>query len=110
MRFEDAVGPVAGVRPQSAPQSVANLAARLLTKWQRRARDRSQLAALDDRMIAAIGISPAEAGLNYCHMLALARFAVLGAVFLSGAGIAANADPLRPANPGAVGANAAVSS
>jgi hypothetical protein len=44
--------------------------------------------------------------------LTLGKFAVLGAVFLSGAAIAANADPLRPANPGAVGtvANAAASS
>jgi len=90
---------------------VADIATRLLTKWQRRARDRSQLAALDDRILADIGISRDEAELNHCQMLTLGKFAVLGAVFLSGAAIAANADPLRPANPGAVGtvANAAVS-
>ncbi|HUC69665.1 MAG TPA: DUF1127 domain-containing protein [Stellaceae bacterium] len=30
-------------------------------EWRRRARDRAQLAALDDRMLADIGISRAEA-------------------------------------------------
>jgi hypothetical protein len=55
----------------------------------------------------------AEAELNYCQVLTVGRFGLLGAVLLSGVAIAANADPLRPANHlGAVGAlaNAAVSS
>jgi uncharacterized protein YjiS (DUF1127 family) len=33
----------------------------MLRQWRRRARDRADLAALDDRMIADIGISRAEA-------------------------------------------------
>jgi hypothetical protein len=55
----------------------------------------------------------AEAELSYWQILTLGRFGVLGAMFLSGVAIAANAGPLPPANPrGAVGivANAAVSS
>ena len=64
IRFEDAGGPIAGVRRHSARHPAGNAAARVLAtfrEWRRRARDRAQLAALDDRMLADIGISRAEA-------------------------------------------------
>lgn len=64
IRFEDAGGCVSAVRRRSAPHSASHGAARMLAKfheWRRRSSDRAQLAALDDRMLADIGISRAEA-------------------------------------------------
>ena len=64
IRFEDAGGSIVEIRRHSARHPASNAAARVLAKfheWRRRARDRAQLAALDDRMLADIGISRAEA-------------------------------------------------
>lgn len=63
IRFEEARIPLARLR-RPARVSAGKAAARLfaqLRQWRRRARDRAQLAALDDRMLADIGISRAEA-------------------------------------------------
>ena len=62
IRFEDVDGRIAGARRSA--HSAGNAAGRLfgaLREWRRRAKDRAQLAALDDRMLADIGISRAEA-------------------------------------------------
>jgi uncharacterized protein YjiS (DUF1127 family) len=64
IRFEDAGGSVADARRHSALHSASHGVARVRAKfheWRRRASDRAQLAALDDRMLADIGISRAEA-------------------------------------------------
>ncbi len=64
VRVEDACGSVAAARPHTTLHSASNAAARMLAKlheWRGRATDRAQLAALDDRMLADIGISRAEA-------------------------------------------------
>jgi uncharacterized protein YjiS (DUF1127 family) len=64
IRFEDAGEPVAAVQRHCAPHSASHGVARVLAKfreWRRRAKDRAELAALDDRMLADIGISRAEA-------------------------------------------------
>lgn len=65
IRFEDA-GRAPGLRRGLHPtlHRANNPVARLITgfhKWRQRARDRARLAALDDRMLADIGISRAEA-------------------------------------------------
>jgi uncharacterized protein YjiS (DUF1127 family) len=52
------------VGPRSVRQRASAAAGRMLTRvrqWRRRARDRALLAALDDRMLADIGISRTEA-------------------------------------------------
>ena len=62
IRFEDVGGRIAGARRPA--YSVGNAAARVfgaLREWRRRSKDRAQLTALDDRMLADIGISRAEA-------------------------------------------------
>lgn len=64
IRFEDARAHSAGPRRASARHPVTNILAQALTslgQWRRRTRDRTQLARLDDRMLADIGISRAEA-------------------------------------------------
>ena len=64
IRFEDASRAATEVRRHSVSGWVSNAAARLSTTlraWRRRAKDRAQLTALDDRMLADIGISRAEA-------------------------------------------------
>ena len=48
-------------RPRACARRRARSAARDCGEWRRRARDRAELAALDDRMLADIGISRAEA-------------------------------------------------
>jgi uncharacterized protein YjiS (DUF1127 family) len=64
IRFEDA-GAHAGKPPRaSTRQPATRIATRMLARlgqWRRRSRDRAQLARLDDRMLADIGISRAEA-------------------------------------------------
>ncbi len=64
IRFEDAGHSVSEVPRHSAVHWVGDAVARLVTTlraWRRRTRDRAELAALDDRMLADIGISRAEA-------------------------------------------------
>ena len=64
IRFEDAGGSATKVPRHSALHLVSRVFACLSTTlqaWRRRARDRAQLAALDDRMLADIGLSRAEA-------------------------------------------------
>jgi uncharacterized protein YjiS (DUF1127 family) len=65
IRFEGAGrSPFAGRRNHPVLHRAKNPVARLVTgfhDWRRRARDRARLAALDDRMLADIGISRAEA-------------------------------------------------
>jgi uncharacterized protein YjiS (DUF1127 family) len=64
IRVEDAGRSVAAIPRHPASGWVSNAVARLSTTlraWRRRAKDRAQLAALDDRMLADIGISRAEA-------------------------------------------------
>jgi uncharacterized protein YjiS (DUF1127 family) len=63
-QFEGAHGHFAGVRPHSAVQRASAVAGWVLSslrEWRRRARDRTSLAALDDRMLADIGITRADA-------------------------------------------------
>ena len=48
-------------RARSAPPSVAQRVFWTLREWRRRARDRSQLAQLDDRMLRDIGLTRADA-------------------------------------------------
>ena len=59
------IGRCATVIPRHpGSHKVGHAAARLLATilaWRRRARDRAELAALDDRMLADIGLSRAEA-------------------------------------------------
>jgi uncharacterized protein YjiS (DUF1127 family) len=62
IRFEDVGGRIA--RARRSTHSAGNAARRLfgaLREWRRRARDRAQLAALDDRMLKDIGVSRADA-------------------------------------------------
>jgi uncharacterized protein YjiS (DUF1127 family) len=64
IRFEDAGHSVAEVPRHSALHWVSHAVARLSTTlraWRRRAKHRAELAALDDRMLADIGLSRAEA-------------------------------------------------
>ncbi|MGA8756244.1 MAG: DUF1127 domain-containing protein [Stellaceae bacterium] len=64
IRFEDARAHAPDTRRSSARTPVAGTATRMITRlghWRRRSRDRAQLARLDDRMLADIGISRAEA-------------------------------------------------
>jgi len=64
IRFEDAGGSVTQVQRHSGSHRMSHIAARLSTTlrgWRRRAKDRAQLAALDERTLADIGISRAEA-------------------------------------------------
>jgi uncharacterized protein YjiS (DUF1127 family) len=64
IHFERAQGRFTGVRPRSAAQRASAAAGRVsatFRAWRRRARDRADLAALDDRMLADIGISRADA-------------------------------------------------
>jgi uncharacterized protein YjiS (DUF1127 family) len=48
-------------RARYAPPSVAQRVLWTLREWRRRARDRSQLAQLDDRMLRDIGLTRADA-------------------------------------------------
>ena len=62
IRFEDVSGRIA--RARRSAHSAGNAAPRLfgaLREWRRRSKGRAQLAALDDRMLADIGVSRAEA-------------------------------------------------
>jgi uncharacterized protein YjiS (DUF1127 family) len=62
--YEAARERCAGIGRRSARQRAAAAAGRLfavLGRWHRRAHDRTLLAGLDDRMLADIGISRAEA-------------------------------------------------
>jgi uncharacterized protein YjiS (DUF1127 family) len=64
IHFENAGGSIAGRGRHSVPHLTSNAVGRLgarLHDWRRRAKDRAQLAALDDRMLADIGITRAEA-------------------------------------------------
>lgn len=64
IRFEAAYRPLARPHRDPAGLSAGNVAARLLAslrEWRRRTKGRADLAALDDRMLADIGISRAEA-------------------------------------------------
>jgi uncharacterized protein YjiS (DUF1127 family) len=64
IRFEDAVGSIAEARRGSTRHFASRAAARLRARfhqWHRRSTDRARLATLDDRMLADIGISRAEA-------------------------------------------------
>lgn len=64
IRFEAARDQFARVPEGSARQRVSAGAGRMwamLREWRRRARDRASLGALDDRMLAEIGISRADA-------------------------------------------------
>ncbi len=64
IRFEDARAHSAEPRRAFARHQATNIAARAIAnfgRWRRRSRDRAQLAQLDDRMLADIGISRAEA-------------------------------------------------
>ncbi len=64
IRFEDAGGSAAEVRRHSARELASAAGARAVARfheWRRRAKDRAQLATLDDRMLADIGITRAEA-------------------------------------------------
>lgn len=64
VHFEDVCGAAAEMRRHSARHPASTVAARVVARflqWRRRAKDRAELAALDDRMLADIGISRAEA-------------------------------------------------
>jgi uncharacterized protein YjiS (DUF1127 family) len=64
IHFENVGRPIARKGRRSVSDRASNLVARLvagLHEWRRRARDRARLAALDDRMLADIGITRAEA-------------------------------------------------
>jgi uncharacterized protein YjiS (DUF1127 family) len=64
IRFEDAGHSLTKVPRHSALHWVSNAGVGLVTTlraWRRRTRDRAELAALDDRMLADIGLSRAEA-------------------------------------------------
>lgn len=64
IRFEAARGQFAG-RPEGSTRQRLSIGARrmwaMLREWRRRARDRASLGALDDRVLADIGISRADA-------------------------------------------------
>lgn len=62
IRFEAAGGRIA--EPRRSAHPAVSAAARVfgtLREWRRRSKDRAQLAALDDRMLADIGITRADA-------------------------------------------------
>ena len=64
IRFEDVGGSVTQIQRHSGPHRMSHAIARLSTTlrgWRRRSKDRAQLAALDERTLADIGISRAEA-------------------------------------------------
>jgi uncharacterized protein YjiS (DUF1127 family) len=64
IHFEHAGGPIAGSGRPPARHLASNAAARVAARfreWRRRTKDRTQLATLDDRMLADIGITRAEA-------------------------------------------------
>jgi uncharacterized protein YjiS (DUF1127 family) len=64
IRFEAFPGSLAGPRRRSAAQSASAVAGRILAmlrEWRRRSRDRASLATLDNRMLADIGITRADA-------------------------------------------------
>lgn len=64
IRFEAAREQFAGAREGSMLQRASAGARRILAtsrEWRRRARDRASLGALDDRLLADIGISRADA-------------------------------------------------
>ena len=56
--------PSIGRRERSAPRRAGHAGRSILAKlrqWRRRAKERAELASLDDRMLADIGVSRAEA-------------------------------------------------
>jgi len=62
IRFEDVGGRI--VRTRRSARSAGNAVRRLLgalREWRQRSKSRAQLATLDDRMLADIGISRADA-------------------------------------------------
>jgi uncharacterized protein YjiS (DUF1127 family) len=60
--FHEVGGLRVGSRPAKyVPPSMPRRVLRTLREWRRRARDRSQLAQLDDRMLRDIGLSRADA-------------------------------------------------
>jgi uncharacterized protein YjiS (DUF1127 family) len=62
--FESAGRPIAEHRRRPASQRAGTAAARVVSRlgqWRRRAKSRADLAALDDRMLADIGVTRAEA-------------------------------------------------
>jgi uncharacterized protein YjiS (DUF1127 family) len=64
LRFEPSRIVLLDVPRDRAGHAAAKLVKRVLArvkKWRRRARERAELAALDDRMLADIGLSRAEA-------------------------------------------------
>lgn len=64
IRYEEARGNFAGTRRRPVRRWASAAARRLFamsSEWRRRARDRAELAALDDRTLADIGITRAEA-------------------------------------------------
>jgi uncharacterized protein YjiS (DUF1127 family) len=64
IRYGAAGVPVATIRQRASGHWADHAPSRLLAlfgRWRRRARDRASLAALDERMLADIGISRAEA-------------------------------------------------
>ncbi len=64
IRYEEARGNFAGARRRPARRWAGAAARRLFAmvgEWRRRARDRADLASLDDRMLADIGITRTEA-------------------------------------------------
>lgn len=61
--FQD-VGPVRRVSPRGAQHAGRSINGRIvatLREWRRRARDRGQLARLDDRLLRDIGLTRADA-------------------------------------------------
>ena len=65
IRFEDARRPAADFRRRARRRrSARNIGTRVLGRlhlWRRRAKERTEVAALDDRTLADIGLSRAEA-------------------------------------------------
>ena len=64
IRFEDPSGRVVALRPGAAQPPKTSIARRivsLLREWRQRATGRAELAGLDDRMLADIGITRADA-------------------------------------------------
>ena len=64
IRFEDVGKRVVALRPgtvQPAETSIAHRIAVLLREWRKRAKDRAELARLDDRTLADIGVTRAKA-------------------------------------------------
>jgi uncharacterized protein YjiS (DUF1127 family) len=64
LRFEPARISLTNIPRDRAGHAAANLVKRVVTRvkqWRRRARERAELAALDDRMLTDIGLSRAEA-------------------------------------------------